>query len=66
MCLKTTTYNISMGTWDLVSREGVWLFVCKELTLLTIFLPPSLGSSDVILGIQWLKTLGMTQTNWKQ
>ena len=29
------------------------------------FSPLGLGSSDVILGIQWLKTLRTTHTNWK-
>ena len=29
------------------------------------FLPLQLESSDVILRMQWLETLGMTHTNWK-
>ena len=29
------------------------------------FLPIKLGSADIILGLQWLTTLGMTHTDWK-
>ena len=45
--------------------------VCKGITLtlqnaevVEDFLPLELGSSDVILGMKWLATLGETQVDW--
>lgn len=45
---------------------------CSELelelprcTVTSSFLPLELGSADVILGIQWLETLGNMKVNWK-
>lgn len=29
------------------------------------FLPLKLGTSDIILGVQWLEKLGTVVTNWK-
>ena len=29
------------------------------------FLPLKLRSSDIILGLQWMESLGVTYTNWK-
>ncbi|TXG60604.1 hypothetical protein EZV62_015177 [Acer yangbiense] len=65
---RIEAYGVTMGTGDSVRGEGI----CKGVTLhlqginiVEDFLPLGLGSSDVILGIQWLATLGMTHTNWK-
>ncbi|KAK0577832.1 hypothetical protein LWI29_000918 [Acer saccharum] len=65
---RTEAYEVTIGTGDSVKGEGI----CKGVTLhlqginiVEDFLPLGLGSSDVILGIQWLATLGMTHTNWK-
>ena len=35
------------------------------LTLIQEFLSLDLGNSDLILGVQWLETLGPVATNWK-
>ena len=57
-----------MGTGISVQGKGV----CKrvvlslpELEVVEDFLPLELGSSDVILGMQWLGTLGGMHVNWK-
>lgn len=38
----------------------------KGLDITEDFLPLRLGRSDVILGMQWLDTLGLMKTNWKE
>lgn len=56
----TSSYGIMLGT-----RQSVWATgICKgvvlnlpSLTIVNDFFPLSLGSADVILGVQWLMTL---------
>ncbi|KAF8393178.1 hypothetical protein HHK36_021419 [Tetracentron sinense] len=65
---KTEAYGVTMGTGNVVRGEGICRGVTLQLQGIDIveeFLPLGLGSSEVILGIQWLETLGMTHTNWK-
>ncbi|KAH9650018.1 hypothetical protein KPL70_026202 [Citrus sinensis] len=66
--VKTGAYGVTMGTGAAVKGEGLCRGVTIHLHGIDIveeFLPLGLGSSDVILGVQWLETLGMTHTNWK-
>ena len=58
-----------MDIRDSVFGEGICRGIDLHLQGVEIMddlLPLSLGSSDFIMGIQWLETLGMTYTNWKQ
>ena len=57
-----------MGTGLSVPGRGV----CKrvvlslpEMEVVEDFLPLELGSSNVILGMQWLETLGGMHVNWQ-
>ena len=56
-----------MGTGHSVHGQGVCKGVCLVLPGMEVvddFLPLELGSSNVILGMQWLHTLGTTMVNW--
>lgn len=57
-----------MGTGDKEAGKGICRGILLPLDGIDIveeFLPLRLGSSDIILGVKWLETLGTTQTNWK-
>lgn len=57
-----------MGTGVMVKEEGICKGVKLRLQNVTIeddFLPLKLGSSDVILRMQWLRELGEMQVNWQ-
>ncbi|XP_052188845.1 uncharacterized protein LOC127799137 [Diospyros lotus] len=64
---QTRGYGVIMGSGMAVQGARV----CKGVTLwlqnvevVEDFLPLELGSSDVILGMKWLATLGETQVDW--
>ena len=60
---------MSLGNGEAVQGTGECKGIHVEIQGLTIcedFLPLELGSSDVILGVQWLEKLGDMMTNWKQ
>uniref|UniRef100_A0A803PCQ5 Ty3/gypsy retrotransposon protein n=1 Tax=Cannabis sativa TaxID=3483 RepID=A0A803PCQ5_CANSA len=65
---ETKAYKVTLGNGDAMNCEGI----CKNLNLhfqgvdvWDNFLPLPLGSADIILGLQWLATLGMTNVDWK-
>lgn len=66
---ETEPYGVRMGTGDSEPSQGVCRGVLLQLDSIDVveeFLPLRLGSSDVILGMKWLETLGTTHTNWKE
>ena len=63
----TKGYEVLMGTDMIVKREGICKGVVISLqNIIEDFVPLDLGSSDVILGMRWLETLGVTKVNWKE
>ncbi|XP_048627868.1 uncharacterized protein LOC125596911 [Brassica napus] len=64
----TKGYGVMVGAGLTVKGGGVCDEVelqLPECTVTSSFLPLELGMADVILGIQWLETLGETRSNWK-
>ena len=64
---ETRAYRVLLKT---TSVQGVEIFKgvlirLQEVDIVEDFLPFNLTSSDVILGIQWLETLGDVQINQK-
>lgn len=65
---QTGGYRVLTGTCITVKGRGLCWNVRLEMhgcRVVSSFLPLSLGTADVILGCQWLETLGDTQCNWK-
>ena len=57
-----------LGNGEEIVRHGICRRVELEIQGLTIiqdYLSLELGNSDLILGVQWLETLGSVTTNWK-
>ena len=66
--MATIGYGVQLGNGDQVPTVGICQGVHLHLQGVEIvedFIPLKLGSTDVILGIQWLETLGGTFVNWK-
>ncbi|KAJ9540003.1 hypothetical protein OSB04_026509 [Centaurea solstitialis] len=66
---KTSEYMITLGLGEKVRGMGLCKHVevnVQGLEVIDDFLPIQLGNSDVILGMQWLETLGTTWVNWKE
>ena len=66
---STEDYGVQMGSGHAVKGAGVCRSVPLSLQSIEIvddFLPLELGSTDVILGVQWLETLGETIHHWKE
>lgn len=57
-----------IGSGKKLKGRGVCKGVILKLQNITIvedFLPLPLGSTDVILGLKWLATLGVTRDDWQ-
>lgn len=64
----TGEYGIMLGTGTSINTNEICrgvILTLADLTIVEDFLPLSLGSADVILGIQWLMTLGKVQCDWR-
>lgn len=65
---NTTKYGVMVAGGVKVHGRGIITGVelkLQDCTIHTSFLPLELGIADVILGVQWLDTLGETRNNWK-
>lgn len=67
--MKEGSFGVSLGNGEAIRGDGVCRGVRLQLDggleVEEDFLPLQLGSSDIILGIQWLEKLGMVLTNRK-
>lgn len=64
----TTNYGVVMGSGEFVKGRGICRGVILEMQGLTIvedFLPLGLGGTNMVLGMQWLCSLGSMKVNWK-
>ncbi|KAA0031986.1 Transposon Ty3-I Gag-Pol polyprotein [Cucumis melo var. makuwa] len=66
---ESSHYGVILGSRSAVKGKGI----CKQVELLqgdwkivNNFLPLELGGVDIILGMQWLHTLGVTEVDWRK
>ena len=67
--VTTISYGVVMGTRVAVKGKGICrgvVLTMQGLTIVQDFLLLDLGSTDVVLGMQWLGNLGSMEVNWKQ
>nr|GFA34340.1 putative mitochondrial protein [Tanacetum cinerariifolium] len=60
------TFNVTLGNGETTRSKGICkglVVVFSEIQVLEDFLPLELGSTDKILGINWLQTLGDVKIN---
>lgn len=65
---KTTQYGLILGSGKVVRGKGVCKAIALNVAKMTIienFLPLEPGSIDVILGMQWLYILEVTEVDWR-
>ncbi|GJS75037.1 putative mitochondrial protein [Tanacetum coccineum] len=68
MVMDSSQLTLTLGNGQVAHSEGICKGVVISLPgmqLIEDFLPLELGSTDVILGIKWLQTLGNVNVNWK-
>lgn len=68
LLVKTRNYSVIMGTRIVVEGKEVCEAVelnLGEMRIVVDFLPLELRGTDVILGMQWLHTLGVTEMDWR-
>lgn len=66
--IETPNYGVIMGSGEAVKGKGVCKSVKLNLSVITVtenFLPLEMGGVYVILGVQWLHTLGGTEVDWQ-
>ncbi|KAA0043034.1 Retrotransposable element Tf2 [Cucumis melo var. makuwa] len=64
----TPHYGVILGSGKTVQSKGVCEGIeiqLEEWTVKDEFLPLELGGVDIILGMQWLYSLGVTKVDWK-
>ena len=65
----TTYYGVVIGTGVAIKGKGICRGVVLTMqgpTIVQDFLPLDLGSTNVVLGMQWLGSLGTMEVNWNQ
>nr|GEW03432.1 putative mitochondrial protein [Tanacetum cinerariifolium] len=62
------TFNVTLVNGETTRSKGIYkglVVVFPKIQVFEDFLPLELGSTDAILGIKWLQTLGDVKMNWK-
>ena len=66
---ETPDYGVETGTGESVQGKGICrdvVLTLQELTIVESFLPIELGSTDVVLGMQWLGSVGRMEVDWNK
>lgn len=65
---ETSHYGMILGFGTAIKGKGVCEAVellMEEWTVIANFQPLELGGADVVLGMQWLYSLGITEVDWR-